>query len=238
MRNRTTAMRALFRREIKAYFETPVAWVVAVIFLVASSLLFFSVLFLFDRAEMRQFFSNLPVILALVMPALAMRLIAEERRRGTYEILATLPLSTTDIVIAKFLALWVTGLFLLVPTLLFAATVGLLGRLDPGPVLGGYLGAVLLIGVYAAIGVFSSSVSRSETVALMLGLVLSLFFALLRTFLILVPAMLVPLFEYLSIGFHFDGFTRGIIDSRSVVYFATLATFFLVVSERRLAAQR
>lgn len=238
MSGRTTAMRALYTREIKAYFETPVAWVVAVIFLMASSLLFFSVFFLFERAEMRQFFSNLPVILALVMPALAMRLIAEERRRGTYEILATLPLSTTDIVVAKFLALWTTGVFLLVPTLLFALTVGTLGRLDPGPVLGGYFGAVLLTGVYAAIGVFTSSISRSETVALVLGLVLTLFFALLRSFLILVPALLVPLFEYLSIGFHFDGFTRGIIDSRSIVYFVTLATFFLVVSERRLAAQR
>ena len=236
--SRTTAMRALFVREIKAFFETPVAWVVAVIFLVTSALLFFSVVFLFDRAEMRQFFNNLPIILALVMPALAMRLIAEERRRGTYEILATLPLSTTDIVAAKFLALWVTGLFLLVPTLLFTVTIGVLGRLDAGPVLGGYFGAALLIGVFAAIGLFASSVSRSETVALMIGLVLSLFFVLLRTFLILIPAFLVPLFDYVSIGYHFDGFTRGIIDSRSIVYFATLSFLFLVLSERRLSSQR
>ncbi len=232
------AVRALYRREIKAYFETPVAWVVGVVFLVASSLLFFSVLFLFDRAELRQFFGNLPVILALLIPALAMRLIAEERRRGTYEILATLPLGTIDIVMAKFLALWTTGLFLLAPTILFALTVGALGRLDFGPVIGGYFGAILLVGVYAAIGVFASSVSRNETVALMLALVISLVFALLRSFLILIPAGLVPVIEYLSIAYHFDGFTRGILDSRSIVYLVSLGAFFLVLSERRLTTQR
>jgi ABC-2 type transport system permease protein len=233
-----TATRALLSREIRAFFETPVIWVVAVVFLMASALLFFSVLFLFDRAEMRQFFANIPILGALVLPALAMRLVAEERRRGTFEILATLPLRTSDIVVAKFLAVWISSVFLLVPTLLFVVTVGSLGRLDPGPVVGGYAGTVLLFGVYSAIGVFASSVSRSETVALMIGLVITLFFALIRSFLVLVPALLVPYFEFLSVGYHFDGFTRGVVDSRSIVYFATLAVFFLALAHRRLTAQR
>ncbi|MFP4409742.1 MAG: ABC transporter permease, partial [Spirochaetaceae bacterium] len=133
-RSGSRGMYALFRRELSAYFQTPVAYVVAVVFLVATSLLFFSVFFLYDSAELRRFFSTLPLLLAVVIPALSMRLIAEERRRGTYEILATLPLRTIDIVAGKFLAVWVTSIFLLVPTLFYAVTVGTIGRLDPGPV--------------------------------------------------------------------------------------------------------
>ena len=130
---RTRATAALFRRELSSFFQTPVAYVVGIVFLAVTATLFFSVFFLFDRAEMRQFFGSLPVLLALLMPALAMRLVAEERRRGTWEVLSTLPVRNTDVVIAKFLAVWVTGLFLLLPTVIFAVTVAGFGRLDPGP---------------------------------------------------------------------------------------------------------
>jgi len=119
-----------------------------------------------------------------MMPALSMRLIAEERRRGTYELLVTLPLRNVDIVIAKFLAVWITGLFLLAPTLVFVVTVRSFGPLDLGPVTGGYFGTILLVAVYAAIGLFTSTIARNETVALVTGLVLSLFFVLLDSFLI------------------------------------------------------
>jgi ABC-2 type transport system permease protein len=229
---------ALFRRELNGFFQTPIAYVVGVVFLVASAALFFSPFFLLDRVQMRQFFAFLPLLLALLMPALAMRVVAEERRRGMWEIVSTLPLRTSEVILAKFAAVWVTGLFLLAPTLLFAVTVGSLGELDPGPVVSGYLGAVLLAAVYGAVGVFASSVSTNETVPLVLGLVISLFLALLNQFLILIPTELVGVLEFLSVGYHFDGFTRGIVDSRSVVYFVTLAVGFLVVSRYQLGRRR
>ena len=229
---------ALFRRELNGFFQTPIAYVVGVVFLVASGALFFSPFFLIDRVQMRQFFALLPLLLALLMPALAMRVVAEERRRGMWEIVSTLPLRTGEVIVAKFAAVWVTGLFLLAPTLLFAVTVGSLGELDPGPVVSGYLGAVLLVAVYGAVGVFASSVASNETVALVLGLVISLFFALLNQFLILIPSELVGFLEFLSVGYHFDGFTRGIVDSRSVIYFGTLAAGFLAISRYRLDRQR
>ncbi len=231
-------MYALFRRELSAYFQTPVAYVVAVVFLVATSLLFFSVFFLYDRAELRRFFSTLPLLLAVVIPALSMRLIAEERRRGTYEILATLPLRTLDIVGGKFFAVWVTSIFLLVPTLFYAFTVGTVGRLDPGPVVGGYLGAILLAGAYAAVGVFASSISRSEIVALVVALVISLSLAFVESFVVLMPASIAGLVQFVSSTYHFNGFARGVVDSRSVIYLLSLTVFFLMLSHRALTARR
>ena len=207
---------------------------VGIVFLAVTATLFFSVFFLFDRAEMRQFFGSLPVLLALLMPALAMRLVAEERRRGTWEVLSTLPVRNTDVVIAKFLAVWVTGLFLLLPTVIFAVTVAGFGRLDPGPVIGGYLGAALLAAAYGAVGVFASSVARNETVALILGLVIALGLSLLNSFLVLLPAAIVPVVEYLSVGYHFSNFSRGLVDTRSVIYLVTLTVAFLMFARQRL----
>lgn len=235
---RFRSARALLRRELASYFQTPVAYVVGVVFLGVTASLFFSVFFLFERAEMRQFFGLLPLLLAIMMPALSMRLIAEERRRGTYELLVTLPLRDSDVVIAKFLAVWLTGLFLLLPTFVFVVTVGSFGPLDFGPVAGGYVGAVLLVAVYAAVGLFSSSIARNETVALIVGLVISLFLALLDSFLILMPTSIVPLAEFLSMNHHFNGFSQGLIDSRSIVYLVSLTAGFLILAERQLARQR
>lgn len=229
---------ALFRRELGSFFQTPIAYVVGVVFLAASGVLFFSVFFLFDRAEMRQFFRFLPLLLAVLMPALAMRVIAEERRRGIGEIISTLPITNAQIVVAKFAAVWVTGLFLLAPTLVFVVSVSLVGSLDPGPVVTGYLGAVLLAAVYGAAGVYASSVAANETVALILGLVISLVLALLNQFAVLVPGSIVSVFEFLGTGYHYDGFTRGIIDTRSVIYLASVTVGFLVLSRFRLDRQR
>lgn len=229
---------ALFRKELASYFQTPVAYIVGAVFLGVTASLFFSVFFLFDRVEMRQFFSSLPILLALLMPALSMRLIAEERRRGTWEILTTLPMRNIEILLAKFFSVWVTGLFLIAPTLIFTFTVSTMGNLDSGPVAGGYLGAILLIAAYSAVGIFASSITRNETTALIVGLVLTLLLALLNNFLILMPTLLVPLIEFLSIGYHFENFSQGIIDTRSVVYLLTLTAGFLMVSLYHLNRQR
>lgn len=229
---------ALFRRELNSFFQTPIAYVVGVVFLVALALLFFSVFFLNDRAQMRQFFGLLPLLLALLMPALAMRVIAEERRRGMQEIMSTLPLRNTEMVLAKFAAVWVTGLFLLAPTIIFTISASFVGELDPGPVVSGYLGAILLVAVYGAVGVFASSVSPNETIALVIGLVISLVFALLNQFLVLFPGSIVSFMEFLSTGYHYQGFTRGIIDSRSVIYLITLTALFLVLTRYQLDRQR
>ncbi len=233
-----TATLALIRRELAGYFQTPVAYVVGAVFLGVTASLFFSVFFLFERAELRHFFGLLPMLLAILMPALAMRLVAEERRRGTWEILATLPIGNGHIVVAKFVALWITGLFLLAPTLFFALTVTGFGALDPGPVAGGYLGAILLIAVYGSVGLFASAVARNETVALVVGLVIALFLALLESLVILIPGEAVSLIQFFSTGYHFSSFTRGVVDTRSVVYLVSATVFFLVLTHMQLQRRR
>lgn len=237
-RQRITSFGALLRRELSGFFQTPVAYVVGAIFLAVTSALFFAVFFIFERAELRQFFALLPMLLALLMPALSMRLIAEERRRGTWEILTTLPVGNTQIVLAKFVAVWLTGLFLLAPTLMFAVTVAGFGPIDPGPVFGGYLGAALLVAAYGAVGVFASSVARNETVALVLGLVISLFLALIEGIVILMPPAIVSVVEFLGTAYHFTGFSQGVVDSRSVVYLLSLSAFFLVLAQYQLDRRR
>jgi ABC-2 type transport system permease protein len=236
--SRFNSFMALLRRELSSYFQTPVAYVVGIVFLGIVSVRFFSVFFLFDRVEMRQFFASLPLLLALLMPALSMKLVAEERRRGTYELLATLPLNNREIILAKFFALWITGLFILLPTSVFVITVKSFGPLDFGPVAGGYLGTVLLLAVYGAAGLFSSAAARNETIALILGLVITLSLALLNSFLILMPTAIVPLVDFIGIGSHFSGFAQGVIDSRSLVYLLSLTVFFLVLAERQLTRDR
>lgn len=238
VRFRFTSFLALTRRELGGYFQTPVAYVVGAIFLGITAALFFSVFFIFERAELRQFFALLPMLLAILMPALAMRLVAEERRRGTWEILTTLPLGGTQIVLAKFVALWITGLFLLAPTMLFAVTVAGFGPIDPGPVFGGYLGAILLVAAYGAVGVFASSIARNETVALILGLVIALFLALMEGITVLLPASIVSFVQFLGTGYHFTGFAQGIVDSRSVVYLVSLTAFFLVLTQYQIDRRR
>ena len=211
---------------------------VAVIFLSVSAVLFFSVVFLFGRAELRQFFSSLPLFLALVMPALSMRLIAEEQRRGTYEILVTLPVKTSDVIIAKFFGVWIVGMTMVLPTLLFALSINIIGKLDWGPVVGGYFGTALLIAAYSAVGVFASSLARSETVALILGLLFCLFFALIESFLILLPGGIVTAAEFLSASNHFSNFAQGLLDSRSIIYFISVSVLFLFMANQRLRNMR
>lgn len=227
---------ALYRRELGGFFQTPVAYVVAAIFAAANAAVFFAVFFLFDRTELRQFFAWLPLWLAFFMSPLAMRLLAEERRRGTIEILTTLPIGPGGIVAAKFCAAWTTGLFLLAPTLLLPFAVQVFGPLDPGPVVSGYLGAVLLTGLYAAVGLVSSAVAKHEAVALIFALLLSLALAFVQGLLVLLPGGVVDLVQFIGTSFHMDLFARGQIDVRSIVYMTSLTFVLLYATRMRLVA--
>lgn len=225
---------ALYRRELSGFFQTPVAYVAAAIFAAANAAVFFAVFFLFDRAELRQFFAWLPLWLAFFMSPLAMRLVAEERRRGTIEILTTLPIGSGGIVAAKFFAAWTTGLFLLAPTVLLPLAVRAFGPLDPGPVVSGYLGAVLLTGLYAAVGLLSSTVARHEAVALILALLFSLALAAVQGLLVLLPGGVVDLVQFVGTSFHMGLFARGQIDLRSIVYLSSLTFVLLYAARMRL----
>jgi ABC-2 type transport system permease protein len=212
----------IFRREARSYFNSPVAYVVIIVFLCIIGWFFTNNLFLMNTATMRIVFELVPLLFLFFVPAITMRLLAEEKKAGTLELLTTKPVRDVEIILGKFLAAWVLLAAALVPTLLYAVTVGLLGSLDLGPVFTGYLGLLLMGGVYIAIGLFASSLTENQIVAFIISFLIVLALFLMDKVLMYVPEAFASTMEYISIDYHFSNIARGVIDSRDIIYFGSL----------------
>lgn len=237
-----TRVKAIVLRELRAYFNSPIAYVFLLVFAGAALFTFFNIGAFFSRgrADLRGLFDAIPFLMVLLVPALTMRLWAEERKQGTMEVLLTLPTRDYELVIGKFLASWVllaTGLAL---TFVLPFTVAGLGNLDWGPVIGGYIGALLLGAGYLAIGQFVSSTTENQILAFILALVICLgFYGIgLETFAGLFPDHTSTVMRSLGTGARFESIARGVIDLRDLVYYASLTSFFLVASIGSLHARR
>ena len=159
-------------KELKDFFISPIAYIVISVFLLVTGWLFFSTFFVFNQADMRNFFNLLPMTFAFVVPAITMRLFAEELNTGSYETLLTLPVTFRDIILGKFLAGVVFVSAILVPTLVYPVFIAMMGELDWGPVIGGYAGAVMLGAAFTAIGLFASALTRNKIIAFIMGAVI------------------------------------------------------------------
>lgn len=228
----------ILQRELAAYFSSPIAYIVIALFLIFSGTMFFSTFFLIERAELRGFFSLLPILFSFFIPAISMRLFAEEKRSGSIETLVTLPVHDWDIVTGKYLAAWVSSISMLLPSFVYVLTVSALGTPDFGPVVGGYLGALFLSAAYCGIGIFASSLTKNQIVAFFIAFSISIVLSMLDMLLVLVPAVLVPLFEFLSAGYHFESISKGIIDSRDLLYFVSVAALFIGLTKKSLEKGR
>jgi ABC-2 type transport system permease protein len=220
----------IFRKELRSFFNSPVAYVVIVIFLAIVGWFFSTNLFLANVASLRVVFEIVPLVFLFFAPAVTMRLLAEERKAGTLELLATRPVRDLEIVLGKFLAAWALLGAALVPTLVYAVTVAALGRVDPGPVIAGYLGLLLLGGAYVAIGLWASSITENQIVAFIVGFLVMLAFFLFDKVLVFIPESLQSVFEFLSIDHHFSSIARGVLDTRDLIYFASLLGFSLYLT--------
>ena len=209
-------------KEFKSYFVSPIAYIVISIFLVVTGWFFFATFFLFNQANLRNFFSLLPITFSFVIPAITMRLFSEELNVGSYETLLTLPVTFRDVVLGKFMASVIFVAAMLVPTLAYPITVSLLGQLDWGPVVGGYIGAILLGASFSAVGLFASSLTRNQIIAFIVGMALCFSLVLIDKMLFFLPPTLLGILEYLGADFHFQNISKGIIDSRDVIYFLSL----------------
>ncbi len=227
---------AIFKRELKSYFDSPIAYVFITVFLIVSGWLFFRSFFIRGQAQMRSFFHFLPWIFLFFLPAVTMRLWSEERRSGTMETLMTLPVKDYEAVLGKFSAAFAFLLISLILSFPVVLTVVLLGNPDEGSILGGYVGAVLLGGAYLAIGLFISSLNKNQIVSFILAVAVCFGFLVIgETFvLVTVPGSLAPLFRYLGLGAHFDSIGRGVIDSRDIIYYISVIFFFLYANVRYL----
>ncbi len=225
----------VFKRELSAYFSTPIAYVFLVIFVFLAGVFSFYLGSLFERgqADLMPFFTFHPWLYLFLVPALAMRLWAEERRGGTIELLLTLPLTVTQAVLGKFLAAWAfTGIALLLTCPIWI-TVNYLGNPDNGVILAGYLGSLLMAGAFLAIGSCMSAATRNQVIAFIVAAVVSLMFVLSGFPLVLdffsgwAPEVVVEAISSFSFLSHFDAIGKGVIDVRDLIYFVSLIAFWL-----------
>ena len=212
----------IFRKEFSAYFISPIAYIVISIFLLVTGWLFFATFFLFNQANLRTFYTLLPIVFAFVIPAITMRLISEELNIGSDEILLTLPVTYGDVIIGKFLASVALIMAMLFPTLAYPLTVSFLGQLDWGPVVGGYVGAVFMGAAFSAVGLFASALTRNQIIAFIIGLAICFTLTLIDKMLFFLPQSLLGVFSYVGADFHFQNIAKGIIDSRDILYFISV----------------
>lgn len=227
---------AIFRREFASYFVTPVAYVFIVIFLVLASAFTFYLGAFFDRgqADLQPFFTFHPWLYLILVPALSMRLWAEERGSGTIELLLTQPLSLGAAVLGKFLAAWAFCSLALALTASLWVTVAYLGEPDHGVILAGYLGSVLMAGAFLAIGSCLSAATRSQIIAFILTVVVCLLLLLAGLPLVLdmfrafgLPQSAIDAIASLSFLTHFGAIAKGVLDLRDLAYFALMIAFWL-----------
>lgn len=227
------------KRELDSFFNSLIAYIMLILFLGFSGFftwLFGSDIFMVGQASLGAFFSIAYWTLFFFIPALTMRLLAEEKRLGTIEILLTKPITDRQVVIGKFLStLLLIGIALLF-TLPYVITVAKLGNLDMGAVICGYLGLLLMSGVYISIGLFASSITQNQIVAFLTALFIGLFFHLIFNVLAgSFTGILGQVFDYLSMSTHFQSISRGIIDTRDLIYFGSLMVLGLYFAELSLS---
>jgi len=226
----------IFRRDLAAYFCTPVGYIYVIVFLLVSVGLFTIPFFTYPRADMRQFFMTLPIILCVLVPAITMRVWAEERSENTMELLLTLPISMTQTVLGKFLAAFCFYLVALAGTLTLPAMLTWLGSPDAGAIAGGYLGAVLLGAFFLSVGVFLSGLSKDQIISFVLSLLACFGLFLLGTDFIagyldqMWSGLGSALADFVGITGHYNGFTRGVIEIGSVVFFVGWTAIFLLLN--------
>jgi len=225
----------IFEKESRIYFVSPIAYIVISIFLLITGWFFFMTFFLYDQADLRNFFVLLPITFSFVVPAITMRLFSEELNVGSYEILLTMPVTFRQVVLGKYLASVVFVAAMLIPTLAYPVTVAFLGDLDWGPVLGGYIGAILLGGAFCAIGLFASSLTRNQIIAFITGMAICFSLTLIDKMLFFLPQILLEVLQYLGADYHFRNISKGILDSRDIFYF--LSVSFIALYGTHLALQ-
>ncbi len=241
-------MWAVFRKEVNIFFSSLIGYIAIGVFLIANGLIVWilpgSNVFDFGYATLFELFNMAPWVFMFLVPALTMRFFAEEKQTGTLEVLATKPLSDYQIILGKYLAGMALVVFSILPTLLYFYAVYDLadprGNMDLGGTWGSYLGLLFLGSTYVAIGVFASALTRNQIISFILAMFLCFFFYILldwfREFTIMNP--IDPFLENISIRNHYDSISRGVLDTRDVIYFASFNILFLALTKSIIESRK
>ena len=220
----------ILKKELKHIFLSPIAYIFSAIFLAVSGIYFFSRFFIISQNDMRDYFSVLPIILSLIIPPITMGLLSSEFSSGSYELIITQSVSTLEIIIGKFLSAVIFMLFALLPTIMYPITLLFLGRLDFGPVIGGYIGSVFLISALCSTGIFASSITKNQIIALIVALAITIFFNVFLKLISLLFPSLTNVMDFISGDYHFNSIARGVLDLRDIIYFLSITAVFLYLS--------
>ncbi|MCL6640247.1 MAG: ABC transporter permease subunit [Candidatus Rokubacteria bacterium] len=247
----------IFKKEMRLYFTSPIAWVILTIFLFVAGYFFYAIFAFYTLASMqaamnpamardlnvtdsvlRPLFSNVSVILLLLMPLVTMRLFAEERRSGTIELLLTYPVRDGAVLVGKYLAALTLYAVMLALTLTYPALVVYFTRVEWGPLVTGYLGLVLLGATFLAVGIFASSLTENQIVAAITTFGVLLIFWVIGWSADYVGGPWGRVLSHLSLIEHFDSFAKGVLDTRDVLYYVNFTVVALFLTLRSLEARR
>lgn len=225
----------IFRRDLAAYYTSPIGYIFTIVFVLIGVGLYITTFFTFPMADMRGFFANLPILLCVFIPAVTMRVWAEERKENTWELLLTFPMTARELVLGKFLACFVFYIITLAATLTLPVMLSALGDPDGGAIMGGYMGAVLLGAYFLSIGIFISGFCKDQIVAFVMSLLAFFGIFLLGTGYIayidnMIPGLGKWLAQLLGMADHFNAFTRGVVEVADILYFVAWTVIFLLLN--------
>jgi ABC-2 type transport system permease protein len=231
---------AIMRKELRTYFASPLAYVVIAAFLAGAGL-FFAILIWAQQGATSSLdivFTNMPVVLLFLGPVLTMRLLAEEQKAGTVEVLLTSPVRDWEVVIGKYLASLVLFLIPVAITLLYPLALNRYTPPDLGPIIGGYIGLILFGASFLAVGLFTSSLTQNQVVAALVAIILLLAMWLIAVFAGNTRPPVSDILNYVSIISHYNEFSQGLIDTRNIVYYLIVIVGSLFLTTRSLESRR
>ena len=229
----------IFKKEFFGYFTSPMAYIFLVVFSLISGYFFSNTFFLIGQSDLRSLFNIIPMVYLFFIPAITMSLIAKEKNTGTMEVLCTLPIKDYELIIGKFLS----SISLLIVGLVFTSihliTLMKFGtNIDYGAIFTGYLGLFFVGALYASIGTFASSLFDNQVISFIVAVFIVMIFFLFDKLLIFVPSFIAGFIQYLSVGFHASSISRGVIDSRNIIYFISVIGFFLFMTIQILNSRK
>lgn len=231
-------IKIILGKELRSFFNSPVAYIIIVVFLLILGWFFTNSLFVQNLATLRTVFEFTPFLMLFFAPAITMRMISEERKSGTLELLLTKPVRDSEIIIGKFFAAWILFALALLPTLFYCGTIVLLGKIDPGPLIGGYLGLFLVGGGFLALGIVGSTLTENQVVAFIVSFLIVFAFYMLDKVLIYFPSEIASILQYLGIDYHFANVARGVVDTRNLIYYISLIGFALIFATAMLERRK
>lgn len=234
-------VKTILFKELKSYFNSAIAYIVIIVFLIIAGILFTVSFFPNNIASLRDFFGNFFIQLILFVvfiPAITMRSFSEEKKQGTLELLLTKPVQDYELIAGKYLAALLLVCIALIPTLIYTFAVAYMGPLPLYEIISGYIAFLFMTAMYVGIGIFVSSLTENQIVAFIVSVLIALFFFLVGKFLMILPLPLISFFEYLTTDYHFGNITRGVIDSRDLIYYLSMVFFTVYLTKVSLESRK